>query len=45
LREFRRRYVTLGGYRDGLLGFQLAALLAWTTFSTYWKLERLWRGK
>jgi (heptosyl)LPS beta-1,4-glucosyltransferase len=45
LREFRRRYVTLDGYKDGLLGFQLAALLAWTTFSTYWKLERLWRQR
>jgi glycosyltransferase involved in cell wall biosynthesis len=43
LREFRRRYVTLRGYRDGLLGLQLAALLAWSTFRTYWELRRLWR--
>lgn len=43
LREFRRRYVILKGYRDGLLGFQLAALLAWSCFSTYWKLRRLWK--
>jgi hypothetical protein len=43
LREFRRRYVELGGYREGLLGLQLAALLAWTTFGTYRKLGQLWR--
>jgi glycosyltransferase involved in cell wall biosynthesis len=43
LREFRRRFVTMQGYRDGLLGFQLAALLGWSTFMTYWKLRRLWR--
>jgi glycosyltransferase involved in cell wall biosynthesis len=42
LREFRRRYVTLRGYKDGLLGFQLAMLLAWATFDTYRKLNRLW---
>jgi (heptosyl)LPS beta-1,4-glucosyltransferase len=44
LREFRRRYVTLRGYREGLLGFQLAALLAWTTFCMYRKLDQLWRN-
>jgi hypothetical protein len=43
LREFLRRYVILHGYKEGLLGFQLAALLALTTFSTYWKLLRLSR--
>ena len=43
LREFRRRYVTLGGYREGLLGLQLSALLAWSTFRTYRELARLWR--
>jgi glycosyltransferase involved in cell wall biosynthesis len=45
LREFCRRYVTLEGYKDGLLGAQLAALLAWTTCSTYWKLHRDWRWR
>jgi glycosyltransferase involved in cell wall biosynthesis len=29
LREFRRRFITLGGWRDGLFGAQLAARLAW----------------
>lgn len=43
-REFRRRYIALEGYREGWLGFQLAVLLAWATFRTYWKLLRLWRG-
>ena len=29
LREFWRRYVTLGGYRDGWIGLKLAALLGY----------------
>jgi glycosyltransferase involved in cell wall biosynthesis len=29
LREFRRRFITLRGYRDGWFGFGLAARLAW----------------
>ncbi len=29
LREFRRRYLTLGGWKDGLPGLRLALLLAW----------------
>jgi (heptosyl)LPS beta-1,4-glucosyltransferase len=29
LREFRRRYVSLGGWRDGWFGLQLAGWLAW----------------
>lgn len=29
LREFRRRFITLGGYRDGLHGLRLAAWLAY----------------
>ena len=29
LREFWRRYVRLGGYRDGLVGLLLAALIAY----------------
>jgi glycosyltransferase involved in cell wall biosynthesis len=45
LREFCRRYVTLHGYREGLLGLQLSALLAWSTFRTYRELARLWRQK
>lgn len=43
-REFRRRYITLAGYREGWLGFQLSALLAWATFRTYWRLRQLWRA-
>ena len=42
LREFRRRYVTLGGYKEGLLGLQLSALLAWATFRSYRRLGRMW---
>jgi len=43
LREFRRRFVTLKGYRDGWHGLRLATLLAWYYgFMPYWD---LWRGK
>lgn len=41
LREFRRRYVTLGGYREGWLGLQLCLWLAWATWRTYWRLHQL----
>lgn len=42
LREFRRRYFTLKGYRDGWRGVWLALLLAWYYgFVPYWD---LWRG-
>jgi hypothetical protein len=41
LREFRRRFVTLQGWRDGLHGFRLACLLAWYYgFLPYWLLAR-----
>jgi glycosyltransferase involved in cell wall biosynthesis len=43
LRELRRRFLTLQGYREGLLGLQLSLLLAWSTFETYRELRRLWR--
>jgi glycosyltransferase involved in cell wall biosynthesis len=37
LREFRRRFFTLQGYRDGLRGLRLATLLAWYYgFVPYW---------
>jgi (heptosyl)LPS beta-1,4-glucosyltransferase len=37
LREFRRRFLTLGGWRDGLQGLRLALLLAWYYgFMPYW---------
>jgi hypothetical protein len=45
LREFRRRYLTLQGYRDGWLGFKLSALLAYYYgFYPYWVLLRTPRG-
>lgn len=41
LREFRRRYLTLQGYRDGLHGLNLAALLSYYYgFYPYWLLLR-----
>jgi glycosyltransferase involved in cell wall biosynthesis len=44
LREFRRRYITLGGYRDGAIGLLLCATLAyfeWVKFAHLKALERL----
>jgi glycosyltransferase involved in cell wall biosynthesis len=39
LREFHRRFVTLGGWRDGWPGLRLALLLAWYYgFMPYWYL-------
>lgn len=43
LRVFIRRYLQLDGYKEGLLGFQLSALLAWAALQTNWKLLHLWR--
>lgn len=41
LREFRRRFFTLGGWRDGLHGLRLAFWLAWYYgFLPYWLLLR-----
>lgn len=41
LREFRRRYITLRGYRDGLHGLKLSLLLAYYYgFYPYWVLSR-----
>jgi hypothetical protein len=42
LREFRRRYFTLSGYKDGWVGLQLCSLMSWYTFITYWRLRRLY---
>lgn len=44
LREFRRRYLTLRGYRDGQLGLQLSAALAVADLIKYAELLRLGRG-
>lgn len=43
-REFRRRYITLKGYRDGRYGLLLSALMAYYEGVKYLKLWRLQRG-
>lgn len=43
LREFRRRFFSLGGYRDGLHGLRLSALMAWYSLDMYRRLARMWR--
>ena len=45
LREFRRRFVSLGGYRDGLHGLRLSLLLAYYNLDMYRRLRRMWRGQ
>ncbi len=45
VREFWRRFVSLRGYRDGLLGLLLCGLMGWYTFRTYRELARLWRNE
>ena len=40
LREFRRRYVTLGGWRDGWLGLLLAGAMAYYNLRMYLHLAR-----
>ncbi|MBC7315348.1 MAG: glycosyltransferase family 2 protein [Chloroflexi bacterium] len=46
LREFWRRYVTLKGYRDGLHGLRLCALVAYYYgFLVTVRLGRLWRSR
>src|SRR5690606_10581981 len=35
LREFWRRFVALGGYRDGAFGLLLATLMAWYELRTW----------
>jgi glycosyltransferase involved in cell wall biosynthesis len=41
LREFRRRFFTLKGYRDGLHGLHLSALMAYYNFDMYRRLRRM----
>jgi (heptosyl)LPS beta-1,4-glucosyltransferase len=43
LREFRRRFFTLRGYRDGWHGLRLCGLLAYYNFVMYRRLAHLWR--
>jgi glycosyltransferase involved in cell wall biosynthesis len=44
LREFRRRFLQLRGYRAGALGFALSMLMAEATCRTYAELLRIGRG-
>jgi len=44
LREFRRRFFTLKGYRDGLHGLRLSILTAYYNFDMYRRLARLWHS-
>ncbi len=45
LREFRRRYVSLEGYKDGFHGLLLSLLMAYYTLVMYLRLRRLWQDK
>lgn len=41
LREFRRRYISLQGYKDGLYGLLLSSLMAYYELIKYLKLRRI----
>ncbi len=41
LREFRRRLITLQGWRDGWRGWLLSLLMAWYTFEVYRELRHI----
>ena len=43
LRQFKWRYITLKGYRDGFHGLRLSLLMAWYEFRKYQLLRGLWR--
>lgn len=45
LREFRRRYVSLGGYRDGWVGLQVCSLMSWYMLVTYLRLRKLYHAE
>ncbi|MFC1959293.1 glycosyltransferase family 2 protein [Chloroflexota bacterium] len=45
LRQFRWRFVTLEGYKDGWHGFRLSVLMAWYEWLKYRYLAALWRDK
>ncbi|MCL6510623.1 MAG: glycosyltransferase family 2 protein [Anaerolineae bacterium] len=44
LREFRRRFFALRGYRDGWHGLRLSVLMAYYNFDMYCRLARLWQA-
>ena len=41
LKESWRRYITLAGWRDGLVGLYLCAAMGYYQFQTYWHLLRM----
>lgn len=43
IREFRRRYFSLKGYKDGWVGLQVCGLMSWYTFVTYLRLRELYQ--
>jgi (heptosyl)LPS beta-1,4-glucosyltransferase len=45
LREFRRRFISLKGYRDGAHGLHLSLLMAYYNFDLYRRLARMWRER
>jgi glycosyltransferase involved in cell wall biosynthesis len=45
IRQFWWRFVTLKGYRDGLHGLRLSALMGWYEFKKYVALRKLWKHK
>jgi (heptosyl)LPS beta-1,4-glucosyltransferase len=45
LREFWRRFITLGGYRDHLYGLLFCGLMSWYTLQTYLKLRAVYRAQ
>ncbi|PIE81020.1 MAG: glycosyl transferase family 2 [Chloroflexi bacterium] len=44
-RQFWWRYVTLGGYKDGLHGLRLSVLMGYYEWVKYHKLRKLWRDE
>ena len=44
LREFRRRFFSLEGYRDGRHGLRLCLLMAYYNFDMYRRLRRMWKS-
>ncbi|MBI1877290.1 MAG: glycosyltransferase family 2 protein [Chloroflexi bacterium] len=45
LREFRRRYVSLQGYKDGWVGLQVCSLMSWYMLVTYLRLRKLYQAE
>ena len=45
LREFQRRFIQLGGWRDGALGLFLCGSLAWFEFVAFLRLWGMWKAR